>query len=87
MRDLKYIIVRLRGDEHLTAILFNGTIPHSMMVPEGYYATSGGFCQVFVDGPEIVVSSWGKATSLKVNSLKSDSEIIKNTLNRTLLFI
>jgi hypothetical protein len=87
MRDLKYIVVYMDiYPEFKTAILFNGTITHSEMVPKNYICESGGFCCIDSLNNKLNISVTGLASSLGVKSSIDDIEIIKNTLERIFIF-
>jgi len=85
MRDLKYIIVLIGTNK--VAIVFNGLLSHSAVVPPGTKIISAGFCDL----------TFGRVMEIKVNihdtraaSLPTylpqagDNEIIQQTLNRTM---
>ena len=85
MRDLKYIIVCDKFGNK-TAIIFNGTIPHSEVVPKSQELFSAGFCNLLVKWDEIVVITHGEASSVSVGREEGDIEVIKNTLERKIDF-
>lgn len=82
MNELKYLIVKQSGmnDKGRRAIVFNGLINHSSMLPRGFKLCSAGFCTI-KDGN---VTTKGRSESLDCDSHEDDADIIKSTLSQIL---
>lgn len=87
MNDLKYVIVVMNNSSmmsqrrHARAIIFNGHISHSSVVPKGFKVLSAGFCSVKNGVLKPEIKCWGQATSLELKSNPEfDAEIIRQTL-------
>ena len=88
MNDLKYIIIQPIGytREGARAIIFNGLITHVDACPKfaGKVLSAGFFTlKLHKKRNLMVVSCWGKSTSMKVDSNPTfDQKVIAKTLAR-----
>lgn len=90
MRELKYLIVIREGHpDYPSAILFNGLINHVDMQPQGFKTVSAGFCMVRGTSlGNFLITVWGNSASMGIESHPgNDEDIIRKTLDRTILFI
>lgn len=74
----KYIIVNQMGLE--TPILFPSYIDHCEIAKNFQEVLSAGNFQVLGNAEDIQVSTFGKSTTLKMNSRERDAELIKRLL-------
>lgn len=84
MRDLKYNIFKIGNYE--VAVIFNGLISHSQMVPKGMELLSAGFFS-FIKGYQSIVRvkvHEDKASSVEKYPRKNDFMILEHTLNKML---
>jgi len=86
MNDLKYIIVNMKGwrKDQARAIIFNGMVTHSTVVPQDFECIGAGFMILGnIDG-KLAAKCWGKSVSLDIKSDPIfDAQIIRKTLTRT----
>jgi len=80
MNDRKYIIVK--ESTFKTAILFEGVLSHDdfLKVYDKDDIVSAGFFQVYIKDGELCVSTYGKSTTLELESKKEDSRLIERIL-------
>lgn len=86
MNDLKYVIVIPPGMTLLgaRAIIFNGMITHSSVVPESFKVHSAGFCVLGTNNKnELHAKCYGESSSLGVKSDPIfDAQTVRKTLTR-----
>lgn len=88
MNELKYIIVVPPGFNELMgarAIIFNGMVTHSTMVPPEFKVVSGGFMVLGIKkGTSVLLAKChGRSESLDIDSNPAfDEMIIRRTLTR-----
>lgn len=88
MNDLKYIVVIPPGfnEQGARAIIFNGLVVHSQMVPQQQKmkVVGAGFMRLGIKKgtSELQVQCFGESTSLNISSRKQDAEIVRRTLTR-----
>ena len=86
MNELKYIIVVPPGfnrEVGARAIIFNGMVTHSTMVPPEFEVISAGFMILQVQGKNLRPRCYGESTSLELKSNPTfDGNIVGRTLSR-----
>jgi len=80
-KESKYIVIEQNGFK--SAILFDDTIAHSDFKPIFNNIVSAGFFDTDIKNGKIVVSTFGRSLSMKLESSAEDAKLIEKLLNHS----